>query len=307
MRQSVEETSSDNNRRNLLFIPRASVSSSSSASVKSSNHSGKNPSHIMHNENFILRRSHSVDILKAHSSDNESKLTNQNYEKSFDESINQVDNVPVKMSLDHHYEKHQAYFLHKTRKRDPSATQSSSSSSSNQSNYSVNSLLLSVKNLENFNKSNGVIQKSHHRNKASSVHGFIDHNPNIILKSNYYFNYFLNQEANQFPMYEHRWKMLQNIANIPSKHDEKNFTSFNSHHKKEIEVDQLSTASSKTTTNFTVISLNDSDERLNKSKKAICRRSHTISILIFVMTTIFVIFISVMLFLMDMRNQKMPS
>jgi hypothetical protein len=111
--------------------------------------------------------------------------------------------------------------------------------------------LLSVKNLENFNKSNGAIQKSNHRNKAASVHGIIDHNPNIILKSNYYFNYFLNQEANQFPMYEHRWKMLQNIANIPSKNDEKSFTSFNSHQRKEIEADQLSTASSKTTTNFT--------------------------------------------------------
>lgn len=85
----------------------------------------------MHNNNFILRRSLSVDILKAHSVDNESKQTNQNYEKSFDESIN----VPEKNSLDHHYEKHQAYFLHKTRKRDPTATQSSSSSSSNQSNY----------------------------------------------------------------------------------------------------------------------------------------------------------------------------
>ena len=136
MHRSVEETSSDNNnRRNSLFIPRASMSSSSSASVKSSNHSVKVLSNAMHNENFILRRSYSVDILKAHSGDNESKLTNKKYEKSFDESINHDDNVPAKNSLDHHYEKHQAYFLHKTRKRDPSATQSSSSSSSNQSNY----------------------------------------------------------------------------------------------------------------------------------------------------------------------------
>ncbi|XP_070492224.1 transcription factor stalky-like [Chironomus tepperi] len=308
MHRSIEEISSDsNNRRNSLLIPRPSMNSSPRSSINSSNNSGKFSSNEMHNENFILRRSASVDILEAHTAYSKSKLTNKNYENSFDESINHDDNVPEKTSFNHHYERHQAYFLHKSRKRDPTATQSSSSSSSNQSNYSVNSLLLSVKNLENFNKSNGAIQKSHHRNKAASVHGFIDHNPNIILKSNYYFNYFLNQEANQFPMYEHRWKMLQNIANIPSKHDEKNFTSFNSNQKKEIEADQLSTASSKTTTNFTVISLNDSDERLNKSKKAICRRSHTISILIFVMTTIFVIFISVMLLLMDMRNQKMPS
>jgi len=138
MHRSVEETSSDNNnRRNSLFIPRASMSSSlsSGASVKSSNHSGKLPFNAMHNDNFILRRSLSVDILKSHSVGNESKQTNQNYEKSFEESINHDVNVHEKNSLDHHYEKHQAYFLHKTRKRDPTATQSSSSSSSNQSNY----------------------------------------------------------------------------------------------------------------------------------------------------------------------------
>lgn len=106
--------------------------------------------------------------------------------------------------------------------------------------------------MENFNKSNGAIHKHHHhhRNKAASVHGIIDYNPNIILKSNYHFNYFLNQETNHFPLYEHRWKMLQNIANV-SKNDDKNFTSFSSHRKKEMEADQLSTASSTTTTNFT--------------------------------------------------------
>lgn len=252
----------------------------------------------------MIRRSKSEDFSKISTAQNtEIGLTGGNIDEL---NIYQVD--AIKSSAHHHNGNHQAYFHHKARKTDPTATQSSSSSSSNQSNYSVNSLLLSVKNLENFNKSNGAIQKyHHHRNRAESIHGIIEHNPNIILKSNYYFNYFLNQqEANHLPLYEHRWKMLQNIANI-TKDDDKAFASFDSRRKKEMEVDQLSTASSTTTTNFTVISLNDSDERLNKSKKAICRRSHTITILIFVMTTIFVIFISIMLFLMDMRNQKMPS
>ena len=138
MHQTVEEISNINtNKRNSLCIPRASMSSSSGTSIKSSNHSGKFQSNAMQNENFILRRSFSVDILKTHSVDKKSELSNPNYVKGFDESINQDDSEQEKNSLDHHYEKHQAYFLHKTRKRDPTAMQSSSysSSTSNQRNY----------------------------------------------------------------------------------------------------------------------------------------------------------------------------
>lgn len=83
-----------------------------------------------------------------------------------------------------------------------------------------------------------------------------DENPNIILKSNYYLNYFLNQESNHFPLYEHRWKMLQNIKSITTLNsvdgldDDKNLaSSLNINQDKE--ADQLSTTSSTTTTNFT--------------------------------------------------------
>lgn len=191
-----------------------------------------------------------------------------------------------------------------------------------------------MKNLENFNRANDIDRKHHHHHHHHRLKPEIipsEHNPNIILKSNYYLNYFVNQDKNHFPLYEQRWKMLQNIRNIAT-HDEKNLPSIGLSQGKETEADQLSTVSSTTTTNFTgnyfecsfnfihqslllllfpsistVISLNDSSQRLNKSKnKSCCRRSHTISILIFTMTSIFVIFISVMLLLMDMRNQKMP-
>lgn len=98
-----------------------------------------------------------------------------------------------------------------------------------------------MKNLENFNR------------KTSEVNSQVktlaaDQNPNIILKSNYYLNYFDNDDSNHFPLYEHRWKMLQNIKSITTLNaidDDKNFNS----NKKE--ADQLSTTSSTTTTNFT--------------------------------------------------------
>lgn len=111
---------------------------------------------------------------------------------------------------------------------------------------SVNSLLLSVKNLENFNKSQDA-PRHHHHDQSYPID---DYNPNIILKSNYYFNYFLNQETNRFPLYEHRWKMLQNIKNI-AMHDDKNLPSISINQDKETDADQLSTTSSTTTTNFT--------------------------------------------------------
>jgi hypothetical protein len=151
----------------------------------------------------------------------------------------------------------------------PSLSSSSSSAgSSNHSNYvsrslmgaaygalksppilsqSVNSLLLSVKNLENFNRANDIERRHrHHRPDSMSS----DNNPNIILKSNYYLNYFIHQEnATRFPLYEQRWKMLQNIRNIADIHEEKSLPSIGISQGKE--ADQLSTTSSTTTTNFT--------------------------------------------------------
>jgi hypothetical protein len=115
---------------------------------------------------------------------------------------------------------------------------------------SVNSLLLSVKNLENFNR------KSNEGDIRANKMTVDDdgENPNVILKSNYYLNYFLNQESNHFPLYDHRWKMLQNIKsitslnNIDAVEDDKTLPYRSNQHK---EADQLSTTSSTTTTNFT--------------------------------------------------------
>lgn len=73
----------------------------------------------------------------------------------------------------------------------------------------------------------------------------IPNNPNITFKSNFYSDCFVvnQQDANsQFPLYEHRWQMLQNLRNIQLPQNAK------SHDK---EVDEVSMASSLTTTNFT--------------------------------------------------------
>lgn len=104
-----------------------------------------------------------------------------------------------------------------------------------------------MKNLENFNRT-----QPHREREIQSA---AEENPNIILKSNYYLNYFLNQESNHFPMYEHRWKMLQNIKSVTTLNandvaaDDKNLSSMRINQVKD--VDQLSTTSSTTTTNFT--------------------------------------------------------
>lgn len=101
--------------------------------------------------------------------------------------------------------------------------------------------------MENFNRN----QPQNDREIPSAT----EENPNIILKSNYYLNYFLNQDSNHFPMYEHRWKMLQNIKSVTTLNgndvggDDKNIASMRTNHVKD--VDKMSTTSSTTTTNFT--------------------------------------------------------
>lgn len=107
-------------------------------------------------------------------------------------------------------------------------------------------MLLSVKNLENFNR------QPHHDHEIPSA---TDENPNIILKSNYYLNYFLNQESSRFPTYDHRWKMLQNIKSVTTLNAndvggvDKNLAAMRINQVKD--ADQMSTTSSQTTTNFT--------------------------------------------------------
>lgn len=110
---------------------------------------------------------------------------------------------------------------------------------------------MSVKNLENFNRksSEAIVQHKKVTSNAS------DENPNVILKSNYYLNnYFLNQENNQFSLYEHRWKMLQNIKSITALQQVEDDDNERTHRiSQDKEADQLSTTSSTTTTNFTGI------------------------------------------------------
>ena len=98
--------------------------------------------------------------------------------------------------------------------------------------------MLSVENLENFNRS------SEPKHKPSFVYS--EHNPNIILKSN--FDYQMNH-VGKYPLYEHRWKMLQNIKSIATLQDV-SLTSIDGKQQGK-EVDEISTTSSKTNTNFT--------------------------------------------------------
>jgi hypothetical protein len=100
---------------------------------------------------------------------------------------------------------------------------------------------LSVKNLENFNKSSAA-------QKVRNPYVAAEYNPNVTMKPNYHVNYFLSQDVNRFPIYEQRWKMLQNIRNIAIQ-DDRNFPSLSINQEKD--ADQISTASSTTTTNFT--------------------------------------------------------
>lgn len=101
---------------------------------------------------------------------------------------------------------------------------------------SVNSLLLSVRNLENFNK------KPESELDKKQIDESYTQNPNIILKSNFYDNYLSKHETGELPIYEYRWQMLQNIRNI-------HLPPVGA--KQEKEADEISTTSSLTTTNFT--------------------------------------------------------
>ena len=97
---------------------------------------------------------------------------------------------------------------------------------------SISSLLLSVKNLENFSREN--------------------YNSNIILKANYPNDNQRKYESHQFPIYEPRRKMLQNIRNIGAI-DGKTYKISQQNTKDVDELSTTSSLSSTTTTNFTGI------------------------------------------------------
>lgn len=184
-------------------------------------------------------------------------------------------NLDIESEWDERNEKsevhHQKYYVHKVRKANLTATQSSSSSSSNQSNHSVNSLLLSVKNLENFNNRNVVVEG-------------IDHNKIYNTSDNIY-----------------RTQMLENIKNILAIDNGDPKTS------KRKEPDQISTSSTATNTNFTVITFNGFEKnKQKKPRRAICRRRHQVTIVIICMTFLLFVGISSAVCMLEMRYQKMP-
>jgi hypothetical protein len=104
-------------------------------------------------------------------------------------------------------------------------------------------LLLSVKNLENFNKA------ARAQNGKPPVF-FSESNPNVIMKSTIYnnSNYVINYENKaSYPIYEPRLKMLENIRSIAADNG-------NGHLSKSLEekeADEVSMTSSNTATNFT--------------------------------------------------------
>lgn len=104
--------------------------------------------------------------------------------------------------------------------------------------------MLSVKNLEK--------RSTTDTSRQISKYIISENNPNVILKSNFHNNYqpkIVDNESLKYPIYEHRWKMLQNIKNIAINNN-RNFPSLGII-KQEKEVDEISTTSSKTNTNFT--------------------------------------------------------
>ncbi|KAL7033890.1 hypothetical protein ACKWTF_007771 [Chironomus riparius] len=203
MHQAIAEISSNNKNLYSLHIPRASLNSSSSSGASSISRSREFSPNLIHQKRHGR---HTDDIGKA---EIESEWDEQSNANTFSEEDGKKPSARQKGS--------QKYFVHKVRKANLTATQSSSSSSSasNQSNHSVNSLLLSVKNLENFN--------------SLSTDNVVNSNKIYNTSDNLY-----------------RKQMLENIKNILAidSAESKN-------NKKKKEPDQISTSSTATNTNFT--------------------------------------------------------
>lgn len=122
---------------------------------------------------------------------------------------------------------------------------------------SLSSFLLSVKNLDHHRSSTETSrQVSESCCESTSRYIMSENNPNVILKSTFHNNckqqptLVDNEAANKYPIYEHRWKMLQNIKNIAAT---SNLPALGGKqdHQQEKEVDEISTTSTKTNTNFT--------------------------------------------------------
>lgn len=122
---------------------------------------------------------------------------------------------------------------------------------------SLSSFLLSAKNLDH-HRSTAETSRQHSESCCESTSKYImsANNPNVILKSNFHNNckqqptLVDNEAANKYPIYEHRWKMLQNIKSLAASG---NLSSLGGkqEHQQEKEVDEISTTSTKTNTNFT--------------------------------------------------------
>ncbi|CAO1400418.1 unnamed protein product [Diamesa hyperborea] len=256
-----------------LYIPRVSLSSSSSSSSTKS-----------HRLNQFLR----THQYRSEISESSGESGSENRDKVGTETQMHTKNRTYRVKP---YSSNYSY-VHSEKR----GSRSSQSSSCDDSNHSISSLLLSVKNLENFSRHVGTSKVPYTEN----------YNSNIILKANYPNDDQLKYESHQFPIYEPRRKMLQNIRNIGAI-DEKTYKISQQNTKDVDELSTTSSLSSTTTTNFTVV--NDfgfnATNRITKSH-SICRRSHQITILILVMSVLFLIGIAGAVFCLEMRYQKMP-
>jgi hypothetical protein len=122
MHQAVAEISSNNKNLYSLHIPRASLNSSSSSGASSISRSREFSPNLIHHKRH---RRHTDDICKE---EIESEWDEQSNANTFSEEDG-------KKPSSAHQKGSQKYFVHKVRKANLTATQSSSSSSSNQSNH----------------------------------------------------------------------------------------------------------------------------------------------------------------------------
>lgn len=234
-----------------LHIPRASLTSSSSSNASTSKSSS-----------LCRKPNGNKNVLCSGESETEG---------IYRSPINQQPKLPIG-NCKNSSARNERYLVHKAPKPSSlhsisSATSSSlSTNGSNQSNYSANSMLLSVKNLESFN------------NQISDIYNQSD--------------------------FDHRKQMMENIKNILAINEENLTADSIKVANKKKDADQLSTTSSATNTNFTVITFNGNKER--KKTRSICRRRHQVTILIVVMTVLLFFGISSAVCMLEMRYKKMP-
>lgn len=133
-------------------------------------------------------------------------------------------------------------------------------------------MLLSVENLDNFNRSNLLNTNSRDTSELGS--------------------FVYNTQEDQ------RKQMIENIKSILAVEDLNLIGACKN------ENGDFSCSSSISTTNFTVVTFDKKKETVKA--KSICRRSHQVTILILAMTIIFVIGIFALVCALEMRFQNMP-